>query len=272
MACHLHGASRLTTSLQAYANEINNGTSNVVVEGVSCLGQCDRPVAVSINDYVYRGKGETELRKLVDTALAHEKLPHQQADRAPLGWKIDPYEAPPPYEALKKFLADRNGDAILKALEVSNLRGMGGAGFPTLKKWAAVRGAPGDVKYIVCNADESEPGTFKDRELMRRTPHLLIEGMLLAGLITGAKQGYIYIRHEYHEEKEVLQEAINHAYEQELLGSNILGSGLSFPLEISVSPGGYIQGEQRALLEPLQDRRGDTRNHPPFPGFRALFG
>src|SRR5258708_21332536 len=108
MACHLHGASRLTTSRQAYDNEINNGTSNVVVEGVSCLRQCDRPVAVSINDHVYRGKGETELRKLVDTALAHEKLPHQHADRAPLGWKIHPYQAQPRYQPIKKFLAHRH--------------------------------------------------------------------------------------------------------------------------------------------------------------------
>ncbi|MFL5244938.1 MAG: NADH-ubiquinone oxidoreductase-F iron-sulfur binding region domain-containing protein [Gemmataceae bacterium] len=272
MACHLHGAGRLTTSLQAYANEINDGTSNAVVEGVSCLGQCDRPVAVSINDHVYRGKAETELRKLVDLALAHEKLPHQHADRPPLDWKIDPYQGQPHYEAVKKFLVDRNGDAILKALEVSNLRGMGGAGFPTFKKWSAVRGAPGDVKYVVCNADESEPGTFKDRELMRRTPHLLIEGMLLAGLVTGAKQGYIYIRHEYHEEKEVLQKAIEEAREQGLLGENILGSGLSFPLEIYVSPGGYIQGEESALLEAMEDRRGEPRNKPPFPVFAGLFG
>jgi len=107
---------------------------------------------------------------------------------------------------------------------------------------------------------------------MRRTPHLLIEGILLAGLITGARQGYIYIRHEYHEEKEVLQEAINHAYEQKLLGDNILGSGLSFPLEIFVSPGGYIQGEESALLEAMEDRRGEPRNKPPFPVFVGLFG
>jgi NADH:ubiquinone oxidoreductase subunit F (NADH-binding)/NADH:ubiquinone oxidoreductase subunit E len=272
MACHLQGAGRLTTSLQAYANEINDGTSSVVVEGVSCLGQCDRPVAVSINDHIYRGKGETELRKLIDTAVSHEKLPHQHADNAPLGWKIDPYQGQPRYEALKKFLGDRNGDAILKSLEISNLRGMGGAGFPTFKKWSAVRGAPGDVKYVVCNADESEPGTFKDRELMRRTPHLLIEGMLLAGLVTGGNRGYIYIRHEFHEEKEVLQQAINQAYEQKLLGDNILGSGLSFLLEIFVSPGGYIQGEESALLEAMEDRRGEPRNKPPFPVFVGLFG
>jgi NADH:ubiquinone oxidoreductase subunit F (NADH-binding)/NADH:ubiquinone oxidoreductase subunit E len=272
MACHLHGAPRLTRSLQAYANEIKDDATSVVVEGVSCLGQCDCPVAVSINDHVYRGKDEAGLRKLVDKAASREPMPHQHADRSPLGWKIDPYQGQPKYEAVKKFLANRNGDAVLKALEISSLRGMGGAGFPTFKKWSAVRGAPGDVKYVVCNADESEPGTFKDRELMRRTPHLLIEGMLLAGLITGAKQGYIYIRHEYHEEKEVLQEAINHAYEQHLLGSNILGSGLSFPLEIFVSPGGYIQGEESALLEAMEDRRGEPRNKPPFPVFVGLFG
>src|SRR5258708_39745803 len=102
MACHLHGASRLTTSLQAYANEINNGTSSVVVEGVSCLGQGDRPVAVSINDDIYRGKGETELRKLVDTAVAPEQQPHQQHGNTPPGWEDGPSQSQTRDQALKK--------------------------------------------------------------------------------------------------------------------------------------------------------------------------
>src|SRR5262249_30824166 len=104
MSCHLHGAPRLTRSLQAYANEINDEETNIVVEGVSCLGQCDCPVAVSINDHVYFGKGESDLRKLIDKAASREPLPPQHADRSPLGWKIDPYQGQPKYKAVKKFL------------------------------------------------------------------------------------------------------------------------------------------------------------------------
>src|SRR5439155_3520402 len=123
-----------------------------------------------------------------------------------------------------------------------------GAGFPTHLKWASVRSQPGPDKYVVCNADESEPGTFKDRELLRRTPHLLVEGMILAGVVSGATRGWIYVRHEYEEEIEVVEEAIRSAYAAGVCGDNILGSNLSFALGGFVSLGGYICGEETALL------------------------
>jgi NADH:ubiquinone oxidoreductase subunit F (NADH-binding)/NADH:ubiquinone oxidoreductase subunit E len=266
MACHLHGAAHLQQTLQAFAAEHGGG---IAVDGVSCLGQCDRPVAVSINDHVYRSLTENELRSRIHLAAAKEPLPSQHADRGPRGWKIDPYDGKPAYQAIRRAL--ESPDAVLKALEVANLRGMGGAGFPTFRKWSAVRAAAGDAKYVICNADESEPGTFKDRELLRRTPHLVIEGMVLAAVVTGAKQGWIYIRHEYHEETEVLHEAIRAAREQGVIGDSILGSGKAFALEIFISPGGYIQGEESALLEAMEDRRGEPRNKPPFPVTHGLF-
>jgi NADH:ubiquinone oxidoreductase subunit F (NADH-binding)/NADH:ubiquinone oxidoreductase subunit E len=270
MTCHLHDANRLQRRLEAVANEI--GGDQVAVGGVSCLGQCDRPVAVSINERVYRGLSETELRARVQHAAANEPFPGQSAERAPLGWKIDPYDGRPRYEAVRRFLANRDADAILAALKVADLRGMGGAGFRTHVKWSTVRRAPGDVKHVVCNADESEPGTFKDRELLRRTPHLMIEGMVLAGLVTGSTHGYVYIRHEYQEEIEAVQEAIAQARAAGICGDNILGSGIAFPLETFISPGGYIQGEESALLEAMEDRRGEPRNKPPFPVFNGLHG
>src|SRR5439155_18982645 len=130
----------------------------------------------------------------------------------------------------------RNADAVIEALKDANLRGMGGAGFPTHLKWSTVRRAPGDVKYVVCNGDESEPGTFKDRELLRRAPHLVVEGLLLAGLVTGAAKGIIYIRHEYAAETKRLEETIAAARRERLCGEDILHSGHSFPVEIFVSP------------------------------------
>lgn len=271
MACHLRGASSLQQSLEAFGREI--GGNQVKVAGVSCLGQCDRPIAVTINDHVYRGLSETELQKKITRAVAREPLDPQPAERQPLPWKIDPYQGQARYEAVRALVGKKiDADGILKALETSGLRGMGGAGFPTFRKWATVRTAPGSEKFIVCNADESEPGTFKDRELLRRTPYLIIEGMLLAGLITGATRGILYIRHEYEEEIEVVREAVHQAERENLVGSNVLGSGISFPLELFVSPGGYIQGEESALLEAIEDRRGEPRNKPPFPVFKGLFG
>jgi NADH:ubiquinone oxidoreductase subunit F (NADH-binding)/NADH:ubiquinone oxidoreductase subunit E len=270
MACHLRGSPRLRRSLEALANEFDAG--EVCVDGVSCLGQCDAaPLAVAINDHVFWGLPEEEICNRVRAAAANEPLPHQHGDRAPRGWKIDPYEQDPRYEVIRRFVKDRDGDAVLKAIETANLRGMGGAGFQTFRKWSAVRAAAGDVKHVVCNADESEPGTFKDRELLRRTPHLVIEGMVLAGLVTGAGKGTLYIRHEYHDELEVFREAVARAQEANLCGANILGSELSFPVEIFVSPGGYIQGEESALLEAMEDRRGEPRNKPPFPVTQGLF-
>jgi NADH:ubiquinone oxidoreductase subunit F (NADH-binding) len=148
---------------------------------------------------------------------------------------------------------------------------MGGAGFPTESKWQLVRQAPGTEKYIVCNADESEPGTFKDRFILTHLPHLVIEGMILAGILTGAKKGILYIRHEYEDQEEILHAEIERCEKDKLLGSSILGSDLAFELEIFVSPGGYICGEESALLEAIEGKRAEPRNKPPFPVQEGLW-
>jgi NADH:ubiquinone oxidoreductase subunit F (NADH-binding)/NADH:ubiquinone oxidoreductase subunit E len=268
MACHLRGAPRLQEALEAFAQE--KGDTEVC--GVSCLGQCDRPVAVLVNDHhIYRGLSEAQLKIAIQKVLDNDPLPHQKVDSAPLGWKIDPYNGQASYGALRQFAAKADPDGLLKKLEVAGLRGMGGAGFPTFRKWSAVRGAPGPEKYVVCNADESEPGTFKDRELLRRTPYLVIEGVVLAGLVAGAKHGWIYLRHEFLDELKALEAALKAAREQGVVGDNVLNTGKSFPVEVFVSPGGYIQGEESALLEAMEDRRGEPRNKPPFPVFNGLY-
>lgn len=271
MSCHLRGSARLRANLAAFASETS--PDNIRVDGVSCLGQCDHaPSAVIINDHVCIGLDEAALRSRIEAALAKKPMPHHHADRGPLGWRIDVYAGKPNYDAVRALVQTRDVPGLLKALETAGLRGMGGAGFPTFRKWSAVRDAKGDEKFIVCNADESEPGTFKDRELLRRTPHLTIEGMILAALVTGARRGWIYCRHEYHDEIDATREAIARAYEMGVLGGNILGGGQAFDLEVFVSPGGYVQGEESALLEAMEDRRGEPRNKPPFPVHVGLQG
>jgi NADH:ubiquinone oxidoreductase subunit F (NADH-binding) len=165
-----------------------------------------------------------------------------------------------------------DADAVIELLKRSGLRGMGGAGFPTGAKWAMVKGQADREKYVVCNADESEPGTFKDRVVLSELPHLVIEGMTLAGLTVGAETGIVFVRHEYAPERVRLAQAIAEARSRGVLGEDVLGAGTRFDLRIAVSPGGYILGEETALLECLEDKRGEPRNKPPFPGQHGLWG
>src|SRR5262249_46520503 len=153
---------------------------------------------------------------------------------------------------------------VIAALKDSGLRGMGGAGFPTGTKWELVRKEPRTPKYVICNADESEPGTFKDRQILAELPHLVIEGMLLAALAVGATNGILFIRHEYEPERHAFEKALEHAQSQSLLDD--------LRIEVFVSPGGYILGEETALLECLEDKRGEPRNKPPFPVTHGLHG
>lgn len=272
MACHINGSEHLTASVRALTEKL--GDNQLEVRGVSCLGQCDRPVATLINDHhVHFGQNAATIVDLARSAAANEPLPKRDIDNSPLPFKINIYGNGERYGALRKYVAEgQPAEALLKKLEVSNLRGMGGAGFPTFKKWTAVRSAPGKTKYVICNADESEPGTFKDREILRRAPWLVIEGMVLAALTSGAEYGYLYLRHEYIDELHQLEKELAHARKSGVVGDNILGTGQTFELEIFISPGGYVQGEETALMEAIEDRRGEPRNKPPFSVFAGLFG
>ena len=283
MACHLAGGEGVCRHLEELGKQAHG---QIAVKRVSCLGRCDGAPAVSINDHVYWNKSQNELENLVQTAAARQPLPGQETGTPAPSWQIDPYGGRPNYEVVRRWAgawkadndADarqkrvRLGDPILKILEEGNLRGMGGAAFPTHRKWTTVRNAPGDVKYVVCNGDESEPGTFKDRDLLFFAPHLLVEGMVIAGLVSGAQRGYIYIRHEYEEQIEVVRAEIARAAREGLCGDNILGTNLDFPVEVFVSPGGYICGEESALLEAMEDRRAEPRNKPPLPVYEGFRG
>ena len=170
-------------------------------------------------------------------------------------------------------LIARGRDAIVEEMKASGLRGRGGAGFPTGLKWSFMpKESDGRPHYLVVNADESEPGTCKDREIMRHDPHTLIEGCLIASFAMGAHACYIYIRGEYIREKEALQAAIDECYEAGLLGANAAGSGWDFDLYLTHGAGAYICGEETALLESLEGKKGMPRMKPPFPAGAGLYG
>ena len=269
MSCHLNAATELRAELERRLG--NTRTGEVEIRDVSCLGRCDRAPAIAVNDHIFAGITAAQGEALVRAALAGDELRDDGPEQGRLACASDPYPDGEGYGALRALVATRDFDAALARLAEAELRGMGGAGFPTAMKWDLVRKqAPGE-KYIVCNADESEPGTIKDRFIMTHLPHLLVEGMILAGLVTGAKQGILYIRHEYHLQEEILGEEIRRAYRGGLLGRNILGSGLEFELRIFVSPGGYICGEESALIEAIEGHRAEPRNKPPFPGVAGLW-
>ncbi|MCQ8118887.1 formate dehydrogenase beta subunit [Methylomonas rosea] len=184
---------------------------------------------------------------------------------------IDDYLAHDGYRGLKNALALQQTE-IVKQVTDSGLRGRGGAAFPTGIKWNTVLNAPADQKYIVCNADEGDSGTFSDRMIMEGDPFVLIEGMTIAGLAVGATQGYIYLRVEYPHAKIALNQAIEAAYKNGYLGENIQNSGKTFHLEVRSGAGAYICGEETSLLESLEGKRGLVRFKPPLPAIVGLFG
>lgn len=269
MACHLRGGTDLKRGLEQVFRGV--GSEKVAVRNVSCLGRCDQAPALSINDQIYSKLDEHRAAVLVRDVLSGRELQAEKHRDRRTPVASDPYGGDPKYSVVRKFVENPDWSSVVATLKGAGLRGMGGAGFPTGSKWEIVRNAPGTEKYIVCNADESEPGTIKDRFIMENVPYLVIEGMIMAGLVTGARRGILYIRHEYERPKEILQEEIDRCYGDGLLGPRILGSNLAFDLEIFVSPGGYICGEESALLEAIEGKRAEPRNKPPFPGTNGLW-
>ena len=177
---------------------------------------------------------------------------------------IKAYEAAGGYQSIKKAF-DLEPKKIIEEVKSSGLRGRGGAGFPTGMKWDFASRDPKFPKYLLCNADEGEPGTFKDRPILEKNPHLLIEGMIISAYALRAERGYIYLRGEYPHARDVLEKAIAEAYEKGYLGENILGKGFRFELSVHQGAGAYICGEETALIESIEGRRGQPRIKPPFP-------
>ena len=188
-------------------------------------------------------------------------------------WTLENYLSVGGYEQLKKILKEKiPPEQIIEELKTSSLRGRGGAGFPTGLKWSFMPRTAAGQKYIICNSDEGEPGTCKDRDILRYNPHQLIEGMIIAGYCIGASKGYNYIRGEFWEPYERFEGALEEAYKAGLLGENIQGSDHSFDLFAHLGAGAYICGEETALLESIEGKKGQPRFKPPFPAGFGLYG
>jgi len=283
LSCWLHGADEQIARIRSvYADDIE-----IEVREVSCLGRCDRPVAATVNE---RPAVVSELGDAVRRARAGQ-TPPTAAARPRRHWPNDPYPdraAASDYGVVRAMITGglRPADTIelvehsglrglgtaVGALKHSGLRGMGGAGFPTAAKWELVATQEDEPKYVICNADESEPGTFKDRTILAEQPHLMIEGMLVAMLAIGAEQGWVFIRHEYGPEEDAIRAELANARALGILGENMLGSGRRLDIDVFTSPGGYILGEESALLECMEGHRGEPRNKPPFPATYGLWG
>jgi NADH:ubiquinone oxidoreductase subunit F (NADH-binding)/NADH:ubiquinone oxidoreductase subunit E len=268
LSCWMHGADRRIAEIhERYGDDVE-----IEVREVSCIGRCDVAPAATVQE---QPVAIDEVPDAVATAregqppLARTKLEKRT-------WPNDPYAHAPDserYVAIRSMLAgELSGEQAIAAVKESGLRGMGGAGFPTGAKWELVSNQAEDLKYVICNADESEPGTFKDRQMLAEQPHLVIEGMLAGMVAVGAEQGWVFIRHEYGPEEQAVRAELDAARSRGILGDDVLGSGRRLDIDVFTSPGGYILGEESALLECMEGHRGEPRNKPPFPGVYGLWG
>ncbi len=269
LTCWLRGADRRIAELRdRYGRD-----DDVEVTEVSCIGRCDVAPAVAVNE-VPAGAA-ADMGAVIGAARSGTAgEPEARSFSGGQPWPNDPY-APGEerYRVLRAVLSgELDAERVTAALKDAGLRGMGGAGFPTGRKWELVAAQAAQPKYAICNADESEPGTFKDRQILAEQPHLVLEGLLLGMVAVGAEEGWVFIRHEYGPEEAVIRREIEALREAGLVGPDAGGSGRRLSVEVFTSPGGYILGEESALIECMEGHRGEPRNKPPFPGVYGLWG
>ncbi len=294
VSCMLRGGNKILDHVE---RKLEIGHKQVTKDGVfsleevECIGACTGAPAMQVNYDFYENLSEETLDQIID-GLDHGRRPAPVARTSgsvhprhaaevpvisrrfgiPDSHKIEVYLKNEGYQALEKALKEMSAEQIIDEVKKSNLRGRGGAGFPAGMKWSFV---PKDIpkpKYVIANADESEPGTCKDRPLLEMDPHQLIEGMIIAGKAVGSHQGFIYVRGEYRDVLDIIEGAIAEAYERGFLGKNILGSGFDFDLVAHTGAGAYECGEESALMESLEGKRGYPRIRPPFPAVVGLYG
>lgn len=250
-------------------NELYESLKSEGATPMPCAGRCDDMIPVIIGDKALVGSTKDNLEHRATPMPVPNPGGIEEcifaSIREPGRATLDGYRRTGGYSALEKALSEMTPESLIEVITESKLAGRGGAGFPTGIKWKAVAEATGDPKCIVCNADEGEPGCFKDRTIMDHDPFAMIEGMTLAAFATGAPLGFIYLRYEYPETEAILENAIEDARANGLLGENILGSGLTFNLYVRRGAGAYICGEEGSLLNSLEGKHPFPRNKPPFP-------
>jgi NADH-quinone oxidoreductase subunit F len=294
VACMLKGGAEL---LEAAKKRLEIGHKETTVDGVfsleevECIGACTGAPALQVNYDFFENVTPMKFDRLIEDLDAGRKItpepvtagalhPRDKTETPVISrrWgikdshKIEVYLQHDGYKALEKALREMTPETIIDEVKKSNLRGRGGAGFPTGMKWSFVPKDSPKPKYVICNADESEPGTCKDRPLMEMDPHQMIEGIAIAGRAIGAHMGFIYIRGEYRYVLDIVQTALDEAYSRNYLGKNILGSGFDFDLVVHTGAGAYECGEESALMESLEGKRGYPRIKPPFPAVVGLYG
>jgi NADH-quinone oxidoreductase subunit F len=294
VACMLRGGAEL---LEAAKKRLEIGHKETTADGVfsleevECIGACTGAPALQVNYDFFENVTALKFDRLIEDLDAGRKTtpepvtagalhPRDKTETPVISrrWgikdshKIDVYLQHEGYKALEKALREMTPGSIIDEVKKSNLRGRGGAGFPTGMKWSFVPKDSPKPKYVICNADESEPGTCKDRPLMEMDPHQMIEGIAIAGRAIGAKMGFIYIRGEYRYVLDIVQTALDEAYSRNYLGKNILGTGFDFDLVVHTGAGAYECGEESALMESLEGKRGYPRIKPPFPAVVGLYG
>lgn len=298
-SCIASGATRVQTALAEQLEEQGLSDRARICE-VGCLGPCSGGPVVLVGDVVYENLRPQDCAAIVREHLGNgvvvEHLTHRRADgRHVSRWqdidffrrqakivlgrcgRIDPqniehYIGEDGYQALARAVAAPGPEPVLEELKASGLRGRGGAGFPTWRKWDFARRAEEHEKFVVCNADEGDPGAFMDRSILEGDPHAVIEGMAIAGWTIGARRGFVYVRAEYPLAVERLKVALAQARERGLLGTDILGSPFDFDVEIRMGSGAFVCGEETALLTSIEGNRGEPRPRPPFPAQRGLWG
>ncbi len=283
-------------TLAAFENEITSrGLSDVIVSRATCIGHCGKEPTVTVihpqtGKVIYHSLTEDKVSRVIEEHFVGGKIVDEwtmdvnsprfklQVIRVLRNQDIDPrsieeYIARGGYMALAKSITEMNPEDVLDEIKKSGLRGRGGAGFPTATKWGFVRAAKGDVKYVVCNGDEGDPGAYMNRAVLEGNPHSIIEGMAIGAYCIGnVKKGYAYVRAEYPLAIETLNHAISEARKYGLLGNNILGTGFNFDLEIFPGAGAFVCGEETALLTSIEGKRGNPRQRPPFPANEGLYG
>jgi NADH-quinone oxidoreductase subunit F len=294
ISCMLRGGNELYRHVQkrlGIGHKEVSPSGTFSLEEVECIGACTGAPAIQVNYDFYENldpdKVDSIFEQLQDgrrpkpvpviSGAIHERHPAEvpvisRRFGIPNSNKIDVYLKNEGYQALEKALKQMTPEQIIEEVKKSNLRGRGGAGFPAGVKWSFVPKDTSKPKYVLANCDESEPGTSKDRPLLELDPHQLIEGMVITGRAVGAQRGYAYVRGEYRYVIDILDAAIAEAYAKGYLGKNILGSGFDFDLATHTGAGAYECGEESALMESLEGKRGYPRIRPPFPAVVGLYG